>query len=244
MVRNLQLTGVFLLTAGLLAAQNMTEYGAAMAGASVGGASGKAVSSGISTIFGKMDDQTVKAAGKEENKALGKEENKVKPSATQTTIATTTTGQPAAVYSADPGVPGAPRRAATKKAKAASASTVNEDTSVPPPPPLAERASVRKPVSGTDALHAPPPVPFAPFTLADAVPATPIPPPPTMTPEAFRKIAAGMSRREVLILGEPSSRISMFEDGHMVEMFSYRASGQPFGHLRLEDGTVVRAEAK
>lgn len=65
-----------------------------------------------------------------------------------------------------------------------------------------------------------------------------------MTPEVFQQIAAGMSRRDVLRLGEPSLRISMFEDGHMVEMFSYRASGERIGRLRLEDGTVVVTEAK
>jgi len=211
----------------------MSEYGAATAGAVIGGASGKVVSNGITAVFGKMDEQTVKAAGKEENKA--------KTRASEFSVAPPPAIQPAAAYGGVSG--GASSSGGTGSKRAARKSAINEDTSVPPPPPLVERAPVRKPVA-TVAVNAPPQAPFAPFTLADALPATPIPPPPTMTPESFRQIAAGMSRRQVLNFGEPSSRISMFEDGHMVEMFSYRASGQAFGHLRLEDGTVVVTEAK
>jgi hypothetical protein len=222
-----------LLAAALAGAQTMTEYGAATAGAVIGGASGKAVSNGITAIFGKMDQQTVKAAGKEENKA--------KTRGSEFSVAPPPAIQPAAAYGGVSG--GASSSGSTGSRKPARKGVVDEDTSVPPPPPLVERAPIHKAVE-TVAVSAPPPGPFAPFTLADVLPATPIPPPPTMTPESFRRIAAGMSRHQVLSFGEPSSRVSMFEDGHMVEMFSYRSSGQPFGHLRLEDGTVVITEAK
>src|ERR1700722_3157158 len=46
-------------------AQNLTEFGAVAAGSTLGGAGGKPVSNGISAIFGKVDHQTAKAAGKE-----------------------------------------------------------------------------------------------------------------------------------------------------------------------------------
>jgi hypothetical protein len=257
MARNLKLTAVFLITGGLLAAQTMTEYGAAAAGAAVGGASGKAVSNGVSAIFGKMDNLTVKAASKGEDKAPAKPGETSAASPTGTNSApigptpTSATASSAPVfgpaYGNDAPAPSAAPSRATPKKRVANnthANNSHEDTSVPPPPPIAGKAPVRKAVQETVAEEAPPPAPFAPFTLADALPATPIPPPPTMTPEAFRKIAAGMTRRDVLGLGEPSLRISMFEDGHLVEMFSYRASGERFGRLRLEDGTVVTAEAK
>src|SRR5665811_1307729 len=55
----------FLLINALAFAQNLTEFGAVAAGSTVGGASGKSVSNGISAIFGKVDQQTAKTAAKE-----------------------------------------------------------------------------------------------------------------------------------------------------------------------------------
>lgn len=179
----------------------MTEFGAAAAGGTVGGASGKAVSTGISTIFGKVNEQTVKAAGKE------KEAPSPKP--------------------APPG-------------GAARGSAGSVDTFVPPPPPS---AATRRVVAVGAAENIPQHVPFAPFTVADALPATPIPPPPTMTPESFKQVSMGMSRADVLKLGDPASRLAMFDDGHMMETFSYRAAGERFGRLQLQDGAVVKIEA-
>jgi hypothetical protein len=78
--------------------------------------------------------------------------------------------------------------------------------------------------------------------MADALPLNPIVPPPTMTPESFKQVTVGMPRAEVLKLGDPASRIQMFEDGHLIETLSYRAGGQRFGRLRLEDGAVAKIE--
>src|SRR5579862_3227693 len=58
----------FLLINAFSFAQTMTEFGAVAAGSTVGGASGKSVSNGISAIFGKVDQQTAKAAAKETTK--------------------------------------------------------------------------------------------------------------------------------------------------------------------------------
>jgi len=63
-----------------------------------------------------------------------------------------------------------------------------------------------------------------------------------MSPEEFRKIATGMSRSDVLHLGAPASKITMFDDGHLVELYSYHQNGQKFGALRLTDGTVSSIE--
>src|SRR5579862_4825909 len=55
----------FLLINAFSFAQTMTEFGAVAAGSTVGGASGKSVSNGITAIFGKVDQQTAKAAAKQ-----------------------------------------------------------------------------------------------------------------------------------------------------------------------------------
>ena len=235
---------VFLSVGTIACAQNMTEFGAVAAGSVVGGASGKAVSQGISAIFGKMDDQTVKAASKGEDKPRPKpsETSAVgSPSAVSAPSIASAPLVPSAPLVADlPAGPSVPRAARAKRSAPASV-----DTTVPPPPPLlVTHAPEHKPVVATVAPSSAPVLPFRLATLADVLPATPIPPPPTMTPEAFKQIVAGMSKRDVLHLGDPSSKIAMFEDGHMVEMFSYRAGGQRYGRMCLEDGTVVAVEAQ
>lgn len=195
---------VYCLFTTMIGAQTLTEFGAASAGSVVGGASGKSVSDGINNIFGKLGQQTVRAAGTD---AAPKKD------ASALTVA-----------------PGVAR---------------DVDTVVPAPPLPVGHSKVRP--------HAPElpvatnfdaPVPFAATTMADAMPLQPILPPPTMTPESLKRVTLGMSRREVLKLGEPSSRISMFDDGHMVETFSYRADGQRFGLVQVQDGIVAKVEAK
>jgi hypothetical protein len=205
------------LSVATLFAQTMTEFGAAAAGATVGGASGKSVSDGINGIFGKLNQQTVKAAGKEtpakkETPALKETETKV----TATREAPVLTLSPSVARDVDSGVP------------------------APPPVHFAPHQAPPAPV----AANIPPPIPFPASTMADALPMQPIPPPPTMTPEGLKQVTVGMSRNEVLKLGDPSSRVAMFDDGHMVETFSYRADGQRFGVVRMQDGAVAKIETK
>jgi hypothetical protein len=200
--------------AGIAEAQNMTDFGAATAGAVVGGASGKSVSDGLTAIFGKVDQQTVKAAGKETSTksdgAKSDRDTAVKKDAPALTVS-----------------PGVAR---------------DVDTGVPPPPPVRPIAR-QEPTLPVAANFVTPP-PFAPSTMADALPLAPIPPPPTMTPESLKQVSVGMSRADVLKLGDPSSRIAMFEGGHMVETFSYRAEGQRFGIVRLQDGAVAKIDGQ
>lgn len=47
-----------------------------------------------------------------------------------------------------------------------------------------------------------------------------------------------MSREQLLKLGTPSSRITMDEDGHLIEVFQYSADGEQIGTIRLTDGAV------
>lgn len=233
------------LCAGAAAAQTMTEFGAAAAGGAVGAASGKAVSNGIDAVFGKLNDQTVKAAGKEEakTKAEAKPDATSKPDVKPAAKQTASTSAPATVSTGAPAVanPFAPSSRASSRsaAKHVAATRVRSDAddSVPPPPPIAGHERSLEPPRITAQQTA-----FAPLTLADALPAQPIAPPPAMTPEKLQRVTLGMRRADVLKFGEPSSRIQMFEDEHMVEIFSYRADGERFGRLRLEDGAVAKIE--
>ena len=195
-----------------------------------------------------MNDQTVKAAGKEtekDGKAKDKEAPVIKPAPTALTAPHIAGNVAPSGYTGSPG----PAPSGGRSAGARSVAS-NVDTSVPPPPPLPVTAPARKVAAEPSALYNPWDAPFALFTMADALPANPLPPPPTMTPESFRQVSAGMTRAEVLKLGDPSSRIAMFEDGHMVETFSYRAGGQRFGAAAIagrsgrEDRDEVTAGAR
>jgi len=77
-------------------------------------------------------------------------------------------------------------------------------------------------------------------SLSDVAPT--LPPPREMSPEEFHTIANGMPRADLLRLGAPASKITMFDDGHLVEVYSYRQNGQKFGALRLTDGAVSSIE--
>jgi hypothetical protein len=80
--------------------------------------------------------------------------------------------------------------------------------SVPPPPP------VRKAVA-----HKPAPKPAP----APEVAPPPPPPPPEVTAEDLKRVSAGTNRDALLQLGAPAARITMFDDGHLVEIYRYMA---------------------
>jgi hypothetical protein len=100
--------------------------------------------------------------------------------------------------------------------------------SVPPPPP--PRARKAKPA----------PVAEVPQVVVQPAPvAPPPPPPPPVTAEELKTVAVGTDRAEVLKLGAPASRITMFDDdGHLVEIYRYNAHDMTVGVVRLTDGTV------
>ena len=193
-MRHLTLVGTVLagtLVAGAAFGQTMVEFGAAAAGGSVAGASGKKVSDGITAIFDKVNGATDKAA---------------------------TTGKPAAskqqpAIEVSPGVPSA------------------DNGGVPPPPET--HAAVRKVASE------PAPV----ITVAEVAPVAPPPPPPQMTAEELKQVAPGVSREDLLKLGAPSARITMIDDGHLVEVYNYIAHGENLGRVRLSDGAVASVQA-
>jgi hypothetical protein len=101
--------------------------------------------------------------------------------------------------------------------------------SVPPPPPAAgsHRAAAPKPAA-------------EPLPEIAAPPPPPPPPPPAVTSDDLRKVSSGMSRESLLKLGAPASRITMDEDGHLLEIFSYSS----LGRVKLTDGAVSSIEIR
>lgn len=192
----MRFTACVVLLAGVGFAQSMTEFGAAAAVGSVGGASGKKVSDGLTAVFEKVGQQTAKAAKRDKAPA-----------------------EPALELS--PGV-------------------VREETGgVPFPPPPAGRGGLR-----------PPRLPLAkaslPAEIAESfVSVAPVlPPPPEMSREGLRTVSAGMARADILRMGAPASKITMFEGGHLSEIYSYRQQGQKVGTVRLTDGAVSSVEVQ
>ena len=57
-------------------------------------------------------------------------------------------------------------------------------------------------------------------------------------------IQKGMLRDSVLALGSPSARITMYDDGHMLEIYQYRNQTLASGTVRLRDGEVSAVEAR
>jgi hypothetical protein len=103
---------------------------------------------------------------------------------------------------------------------------------LPPPPPGKRIAPASRPI----AQYVVPQEVARIGSWADVAPV--LPPPPVMSPEDLRSVSLGTTRADVLKFGAPSSKITTFEDGHVVELYSYHQNGQRFGGLRLTDGVV------
>jgi hypothetical protein len=192
--------------------QTITEFGAAAAGGTAGGAAGKKVSDGITSIFGKVDQSTAAAAAT----AAPKSAAPAKPAAPLLEVS------PGVVGTALP--PSAPAPKAAPKTPVSRASVID---GVPPPPPLPGERSKR----------VEPPKRLEPVTLVAV--AAPPPPPPPVTPDDLRSLTLGQSREDVIKLGAPASRITMFEDGHLLEIFRYMSGDLTFGVVRVSDGAVA-----
>ena len=99
--------------------------------------------------------------------------------------------------------------------------------SVPPPPPIkGERRVVRR-------ARAPEPIP-PPVLIVPAEP-----PRPPVTADVLATVQPGMSRDEVQKLGAAGIRITMYDDGHLVELLRY-----PGGAVRLSDGLVQSVQIR
>ncbi len=92
----------------------------------------------------------------------------------------------------------------------------------------------------TQVKQQPTPTPPPPSdVVADGVAKSPLPAPPAeMTVADLQKVTEGMSREQLLKLGSPTGRITMDEDGHLIEIFQYSANGTGLGTVRVTDGAV------
>lgn len=233
--------------AGAAGAQSLTEYGAAAAGGAVGGAAGKKVSEGISTIFGKVDQQTKAAAKTDAVKpvppppppdATGATASPAPaaPSGVSTPGPALSTPGPAPAPSA-PVAPPQPKTSKPAVAKVARATKPARELppNVPDPPPLPGHVAAAKP-------------PERPVAKTEVLPPSPVTAPvpvPEVTPADLGHVARGAGREEVLKLGVPAERITMVgDDGHLLEIYSYMTKGVTFGVLRLRDGEVSQVELR
>lgn len=61
---------------------------------------------------------------------------------------------------------------------------------------------------------------------------------PEVTADDLKKVAAGMRREDLLKIGEPAGRMTLDEDGHLIEIYQYSAKGAQIGTVRMTDGVV------
>jgi hypothetical protein len=111
---------------------------------------------------------------------------------------------------------------------------VIKDHSLVPPPPPARRVAA--------AVPPPPPPPQALAVIRQPIPR--LPPPPQMTADDLKTIASGTAREDVLKLGAPASRITMYDDGHLVEIYRYQTRETTLGVVRLSDGSVSSVQVQ
>lgn len=199
---------MLLAVAGLAWSQSLTDAAGVIAGGSVGVGAGKKVSDGVSSVLGKVNTNTAKAAKPEKVAHLEPAE---KPVAKPEKAAQSG----GAVIQTSPG-------------------GVVKDHSLVPPPPAKKVVAV-----------VPPPPPLAPPAPAVLAPVyVPPPPPPPATSEDLRTLASGASRADVLKLGAPSARITMIDDGHLVEIYRYQTRDTTIGVVRLSDGSVSSVQVR
>jgi hypothetical protein len=132
-------------------------------------------------------------------------------------------------------------QAAVEKAKEGTvlqvgpAGVIKDHSLVPPPPPPVRRAAVVPP---------PPPVSESPTVIRQAIPVLPPPPPPHASTEDLKALAAGTSRGDVLKLGPPASRVTMYDDGHLVEIYRYQSRDTTLGVVHLSDGSMSSVQVR
>jgi len=115
-----------------------------------------------------------------------------------------------------------------------SGAVIKDHSLVPPPPPVRRAAAAVPPPP-------PSPLPVAP-ALIQPVPV--LPPPPQVTPDDLKTLASGTARRDVLKMGAPASRITMYDEGHLVEIYRYQSRDTTFGVVRLSDGSVSSVQVR
>ena len=247
-MRNL-LVGVALagvLSCGALVnGQAISDFGAVAAGSAVGGAAGKPMSDALTNILGNVE-KAAGTAAEAVTKDLTKEVTKDAPLA----VAPGQSTQELERVNARPALnlPAVSRARAEKLPSYRALNGGSAISKLAPKPvedkPLSpeEQAKVFASAPVIDSLFELPVLPESvrrQGSVADAIP-TPAPlPPPVMTAASFKNVSSGMSRGELLRMGPPAFKVTMDEDGHLVELFTYNESGQRLGSVKLSDGAVA-----
>lgn len=116
----------------------------------------------------------------------------------------------------------------------ANAAVAKAAPAVPPPPP----PPLQRPVPSGNKTTAP-----AWMTPRRAFVGPPLPPEAPVNVD-LGQIERGMARETLLALGKPTSKITLYEEGHMVEVYQYRNQTVASGTVRLRDGAVATVEAR
>jgi hypothetical protein len=65
------------------------------------------------------------------------------------------------------------------------------------------------------------------------------------TPEEFAAIQVGASELDMVkALGQPESKVTIPDDGHLVQICQYWSKGKQLGTFRLDNGQVVNVESR
>jgi hypothetical protein len=79
----------------------------------------------------------------------------------------------------------------------------------------------------------------------EPVPAYQEPPRKEPTAEDFATIQVGASEEQVVAaLGQPESKVTIPDDGHLVQICQYWSNGKQIGTVRLDNGQVVTVESR
>jgi hypothetical protein len=219
-----------------LQAQSLAEHGAAAAGATIGTAAGKPISNAVTKIFGQVDDQA-KSASKTDVKVVrpaspGEKPSPAGPAATATGGAQTLPAGPGpAPAAAGAGSPGGTTDELTEPASAARRARAESRRAA------TRLRRQRESAASESAASLPAPI------------AAPVPVEPAVkepTPEEVAGIQIGASEKDVVdALGVPASRVIIpDDDGHLRESYQYWAKGSQIGTVRLDNGYVVKIEAR
>ena len=73
-------------------------------------------------------------------------------------------------------------------------------------------------------------------------PVVTVPPPVVPTLESLASIGSGAKREDLSKLGDPAYKMSIPDDGHLVEVYRYQANGKDVGTVRLRDGVVTAVQ--
>jgi hypothetical protein len=197
-----------------LSAQSLAEHAAAAAGATIGTAAGKPMSGAIDKIFGKTAEQTKTASR----------------SGIKSAPAATSKPQVAQPSSAVPSAP-APETVAEGGSGSTRSATAAERRA-----PRHHASTHRSRQQGETAVFTPP----APPVVVEP------PAPKEPTAEEVAAIKIGANENDVIAtLGVPASRVIIpDDDGHLRETFQFWAKGSEVGVVRLDNGYVVKVNAR